>query len=382
MTPGRASVIWRWMLASISASVTEQRQAEAERQHHGGGQGARPVDVAQRQPELDVAGPGQGAGRRHEAPGDEAQRREDQQRRPDVVGGQPVVLREADGTRRQRRHGRQERQAVAEPQAAGIGLDGVAEQRRHRHVVDAAERRQREHQRGEEAVEGAEPEGGRMDPGHHGERDHGAEARHRRIGQGGADQDARQHAEQRHQHHLRRGPWRRPSSAGRAEGFQHGEARALALHRGLHGVGDADAAHHERRQADERQELGEAAEVAVEFGGHVVAGLDLPAGLGEGRAGIGHEAAQRGVVGGARQGEPRRELGEGAGLDQPGGVEPRAAHQHPGAKAMPPARRSGSERMIARKVKSPAPIFTASPTLTPSRSASAASAASPWRPSR
>ena len=62
-------------------------------------------------------------------------------------------------------------------------------------------------------------------------------------------------------------------------------------------VGDADAADQQRRQADQRQELGEALDVALELRGGGGAGADLPAGVRLFRGG-GRDRG-RGVVGAA-----------------------------------------------------------------------------------
>ena len=63
----------------------------------------------------------------------------------------------------------------------------------------------------------------------------------------------------------------------------------------LHRVGDADAADEKRGQADQRQELGEALDIALQRRRRVVAIPDLPAGVGKfapGRGGDGGAGAR------------------------------------------------------------------------------------------
>ena len=65
----------------------------------------------------------------------------------------------------------------------------------------------------------------------------------------------------------------------RTEAFEGGDRRALRIEEGAHGIGDADAADDQRRQADQRQELREAVDVFGQRGrGRSLVRIDQPAG--------------------------------------------------------------------------------------------------------
>ena len=85
-------------------------------------------------------------------------------------------------------------------------------------------------------------------------------------------------ADQRQQQHLQQID-REHAAAGRAERLQRRDHVALAVEMALHRVGDADAADQQRGQADQREELREALDVALQRGRGVGAGAHLPAGI-------------------------------------------------------------------------------------------------------
>ncbi len=174
--------------------------------------------------------------------------------------------------------------------------------------MHAPERRQREDERGQEAVKRTEAQGSGVNRGNERQRDPGPEDQDREIGQGGSDRETGQNAEGRDQHHLGE-PEREDGAAGSTERLQHREAGALALHRGLDGIADPDPSDDQRRKPDEGQELREAAEVAVEFGRNAIARLDLPTRLGERSLGVAHETLQRRVVVSCRYRRPRGRSG-------------------------------------------------------------------------
>ena len=136
----------------------EQREAEAEREHDARRQRAGPVDVGEGQPQHGRARP------RH-APAIAITRRRDQPQRR-------RTCRPPRRRRSRRCAGRRRASPPAPPAAtvdrgqhhidharpAPLGRHLVAEQRRDRHVVGAAERPERERERGEQAVEQRERE--------------------------------------------------------------------------------------------------------------------------------------------------------------------------------------------------------------------------------
>jgi hypothetical protein len=63
-------------------------------------------------------------------------------------------------------------------------------------------------------------------------------------------------------------------AAGGAERLERGDDVAAAIDMALDGVGDADAADQQRGEADQRQELGEAADGALELRRGVAAAAD------------------------------------------------------------------------------------------------------------
>ena len=150
--------------------------------------------------------------------------------------------------------------------------------------MGAAERPEREGERGEQAVEQRQRKLGRMQRRRDRQRHDGAERRG----------DARTAAPRRatspiaaptadEQQHLPEID-REHAAAGRAERLQRRDHVALAVEMALHRVGDADAADQQRGQADQREELGEALDVALQRRRGVGAGADLPAGVGKLRA--------------------------------------------------------------------------------------------------
>ncbi len=144
--------------------------------------------------------------------------------------------------------------------------------------MGAAERPEREGERGEQAVEQRQRQFGRLQRRRDRQRDDRAERRGDGERQRRAEHEPDRGADRRQQQHLREID-REHAAAGRAERLQGGDDVALAVDVALHRVGDADAADQQRGQADQRQELGEALDVALERRRSVVAGADLPAGV-------------------------------------------------------------------------------------------------------
>ena len=147
--------------------------------------------------------------------------------------------------------------------AAGAVLgDEIAKQRRDRQVVRAPERRDREGERGQQAVERAERQFARID------------RRRERIGQRRAgerrDEIRRRRADARARSRRRSAATARNSISASAtlapplapSALRIASVARLRSTKPLRRVGDADAADHQRNQPDQRQELAEAVEVA------------------------------------------------------------------------------------------------------------------------
>ena len=191
------------------------------------------------------------------------------------------------------------------------------------------QRPQREGERGQQAVAGGERQVDGIDAGPQRDRDQRAEApgrqeRQRHAG-GEPDDDAhqpqRQHLDQVHGDH---------EAAAGAEAFQRRDGLALAVDEAAHGIGDADAAHHQRGQADQRQELGEAADVAVELRRGVEARARPPAGVGEGGLRRRHRGLQARIrPAAARQRHAVAPADQAARLDQPAGAQALLRHHEP-----------------------------------------------------
>ena len=92
--------------------------------------------------------------------------------------------------------------------------------------------------------------------------------------------------------------------SGRADRLENGERRAFALDETLRRVGHADAADDQRQQSRQRQELGEAVEIATEVRGDGETRASVPAGLREGPLRLVHEKPGRRHCPARRSGRP------------------------------------------------------------------------------
>ena len=264
---------------------------------------------------------------RHQHGGDTAQHDEYDDGGGHEHRSDALVEGQADHDRNQQGDDDAHEDEIAPARPVPFGADGVAEQRRDRHVVHAAERPQAEGERGQKAVD----EGQRELVGMHG-RDH----RQRQQFSEQAD-DGKRHrrAERQPNHRADRGEQDdlreidaehvAPRGADGLEGRDHLEP---AIDMALHGVGDADAADQQCCEADQGQELREAADIAFELRRGIGAAADLPAGLRRGVAGVRDEGIGGTVaVGGVRQFDAVDPAHQAAGLDQPGGAQGRLADQ-------------------------------------------------------
>ena len=152
-----------------------------------------------------------------------------------------------------------------------------------------------------------------------------------RQGRAGGEPDHRADAGE---HNDLRQVDREDVAAGGAERLERGDDLAAAVDMAFDGVGDADAADQQRRQADQGQELGEAADGALELRRGVVAAADFPAGF---RQRIARGVDQRGrgtvVIGIVGQPHPVDPAHQAAGLQQSGGAQARFADEKARAEA-------------------------------------------------
>src|SRR3984957_3650923 len=96
--------------------------------------------------------------------------------------------------------------------------------------------------------------------------------------QRGAGDESDERADHGEPNHLRQVN-RKYVAAGGADRLEGCDDVAPAIDMALDGIGNAHAADQQRRQSDQRQELGEAADRALELRRSVVTGADLPAGV-------------------------------------------------------------------------------------------------------
>ena len=194
----------------------------------------------------------------------------------------------------------------------------------------AAERPEREGERGQQAVDAAPaPVRPAWTAGTIGSGTIAAKA-----DASGERQDRAQHhaddaADQRQQHHLRQIDGEHAPPAG-AERLQRGDGVAPAVEMALDRVADADAADQQRGQADNGEELREALDIALELRRGIAAAADFPAGLRQLRA---RRARHRlgGVVArvALRQAQAISPAHQAARLQQAGGAQGRLAHHQP-----------------------------------------------------
>ena len=185
----------------------------------------------------------------------------------------------------------------------------------------AAERPEREGERGKEAVEQRQRQVVDMQRRRERQRQDRAEDLGDQKWQRRAEYKAGQGADQRQRHYLREVD-REHAAAGGAQRLHGGDGVALTVEMAPDGVRHADAADQQRGETDQREILGEALDVALERGRRVVAAADLPAGVRQlRRCGVGN-TGHRWVVGIiVGQAEPVVPAQETARLNEPGGVQ-------------------------------------------------------------
>jgi hypothetical protein len=219
----------------------QQREAEAEREHHARGQRTRAVDIGEHEAQQCIAWARDAPRDRHDQQGDEPQCDEHAGRGRDEDRGDLAVIGERDragGEDRDRERGQHD---VLRAGMAAFGRDGVAIERRHRHVVGAPERPEREGEGGEESVEHREGELGRMQRRLDRQRHDAAERGRDRERQDRADHQADRGTDCGEQHHFDEID-REHVAAGCAERLERRDHVAALVEIVLHGVGHADAA--------------------------------------------------------------------------------------------------------------------------------------------
>ena len=172
-----------------------------------------------------------------------------------------------------------------------------------------------------------------MQRGHDRQRQDTAERRRNRERQDRADDEPDRGADRGEQHHLGQVD-REDAAAGRAQRFQRRDRVAAAVEIVLHGVGDADAADEQRGEANQREVLREALDVAAERGRRVGARAHLPAGVGQLLLGCRDDCIRDAVIG-IRRGKPQAVVPahQAAGLDQAGRAQRRLADEQARAEA-------------------------------------------------
>ena len=273
----------------------ERGEAQAKRQHDGGRQRARPVDRGERHAPLDEARMGRAAREISDAIGDKPQRKKRRHRRACDHRRDRLLRAGQDGERDQRGPGERRAGKVARARPALAFLGEVADQRGHRQIMRPSERRDREGERGQQPVDQPEADEARRDRGRERDRQQGAEQPIDGEGDRGAQRRAEKRADQRHDHELDERE-RDDARSGRADSLENGEGRALALDETLRRVRHADAADHQRQQSGQRQELGEAVEVATEVRRDGETRARVPSRLWEGPLRLGHERLDGGIV--------------------------------------------------------------------------------------
>ena len=191
--------------------------------------------------------------------------------------------------------------------------------------MGASERPEREGRRGQQAVgeRGDELEGmhRRLKRQRHERTQHAREPER----QGGAQREADRDPDRGQHHHLGEVD-REHARPGGAERFQRRDHVALAVEIVLGRVGDADPADQQRGEADEREILGEALDVALELRRRVAAGPDVPAGIGQPPGGLLHRALDRGLARAGGKPDAIMPPHQAAGLQQAGRAQGRLAH--------------------------------------------------------
>ena len=201
------------------------------------------------------------------AHGDEPEEQERAGGGADENGGNPRLVSEADGKAGEHREGQSDGGEVDERRTLVARRDLVAEERGGADFASPAKGIEGEGKGGEEAKDRSERQLAGIDASD-GDRHDGGEQRAGNEGDKGANSEARRNTESGDDHDLDQVDRHRESGR-RAEALEGGDDIALAVEVARHGVSDANAADDKCGEADERQELGEALDVAFEAGGGV-----------------------------------------------------------------------------------------------------------------
>ncbi len=201
--------------------------------------------------------------------------------------------------------------------------------------MDPAERPQPEGERGQQAVNKRQREFPGMQRRHHRQRQQLAECADDDEGQRRAGRKPDRRTDQGQHDHLCQVDGE-DVAAGGAERLERGDDVAAAIDMALDRVGDADTADQQRREPDQREELGKAVDAALKPWRGIAAGANLPAGFRQrGARSIGQRRGGAIVGGGVRQLDPVDPAHQAAGLQQPGGAQRGFADQESRAEADP-----------------------------------------------
>ena len=203
--------------------------------------------------------------------------------------------------------------------------------------MGSAKRTEGKDQHGQQAVKRADRQFAWIDGSLEREGNPVLEGRGDGEGQCGAEPEPGANADHRYERHFGEAG-EKHIAAGGAQRFQGCQVIALALDEGAHRVGDADAPHDQRREADEGEELGEAVQIFLELWRDIGPAADFPAGLGKCGAGLGDgrsdgRVAGRAPGGVARQGQAVEPAHQRARLHEAGRAEGIDGHQHARAEA-------------------------------------------------
>ena len=270
----------RRRLPSIWVIVTSTRDAQAERQHDRRRQRAGPVDIGDRQPQhgrcaFAAACRASAISRRRRRAAARTPATED----ADEHGGDALVIGKPDRDRDQQRDHQRPSARDSASAAACLALDGVAKQRRHRHVMGAAERPQPEGERGQQAVDERQRQFVR-DAAPASPAAAAACRTAPTMTNGSAAPSARPMTRADRGQHDHLGQIDREDvAAGGAQRLEGGDDVAAAVDMALDGVGDADAADQQRGEADQGEELREAARCCARTAARRCCGCGFPSRL-------------------------------------------------------------------------------------------------------
>ena len=290
------------------------------------------MDVADGEPQRGRSHARTAAGDGLHKPADAAQHQKREGGRADEDGGDEAIAREDNGEGGEKRRNGAGGQDVGQARQALAFEAQLPEQRRGGNVTGAAEGQKGEGQRHHEAEERCGAECGRIYAPLRRNRQDRRERRTGREGHERAEYEADADAHRGDHEDLHQIDGEDEAARG-AEALEGGDDAALAVEIGAHGIGDTDAADHQRGQADQRQELREALDVCGERRRGVGARAYAPAGLRESGGRLFPDSGDGSLAGAGRQLHLVAELDQAARLDEAGGAQAVHRYQQAGREA-------------------------------------------------